>query len=187
MELRGTTIIGVKRNGKTVIAGDGQATLGEHVIMKNNSKKVRRIFNDKVVIGFAGSVADAFALEARFEELLQKFSGNLLRSAVEVALGFRDDKYPRKLDAQMIVADKDTMLIVSGGGEVIEPESDVCSIGSGSLYAMASARALMENTDLDAMEIAKKSMKIASDMCVYTNNNLTIEELYNWTYPQKIL
>ncbi|MBQ7352305.1 MAG: ATP-dependent protease subunit HslV [Clostridia bacterium] len=176
MELRGTTIIGVKRNGKTVIAGDGQATLGEHVIMKNNSKKVRRLYGDKVVIGFAGSVADAFALEARFEELLQKFSGNLLRSAVEVALGFRDDKY-RKLDAQMIVADKDQMFIISGGGEVIEPESDVCSIGSGSLYAMASARALMENTELDALEIAKKSMKIASDMCVYTNNNLTIEEL----------
>ena len=176
MELRGTTIIGVKKNGKTVIAGDGQATLGEHVIMKNNSKKVRRLYGDKVVIGFAGSVADAFALEARFEELLQKFSGNLLRSAVEVALGFRDDKY-RKLDAQMIVADKDQMFIISGGGEVIEPESDVCSIGSGSLYAMASARALMENTELDALEIAKKSMKIASDMCVYTNNNLTIEEL----------
>lgn len=177
MELRGTTIIGVKKNGKTIIAGDGQATLGEHVIMKSNSKKVRRIFNDKVVIGFAGSVADAFALEARFEELLQKFSGNLLRSAVEVALGFRDDKYPRKLDAQMIVADKDMMLIISGTGEVIEPESDVCAIGSGSLYAMASARALMENTDLEALDIAKKSMKIAGDMCVYTNHNLTIEEV----------
>ena len=177
MELRGTTIIGVKKNGKTIIAGDGQATLGEHVIMKSNSKKVRRIFNDKVVIGFAGSVADAFALEARFEELLQKFSGNLLRSAVEVALGFRDDKYPRKLDAQMIVADKEMMLIISGTGEVIEPESDVCAIGSGSLYAMASARALMENTDLEALDIAKKSMKIAGDMCVYTNHNLTIEEV----------
>ena len=177
MELRGTTIIGVKKNGKTIIAGDGQATLGEHVIMKSNSKKVRRIFNDKVVIGFAGSVADAFALEARFEELLQKFSGNLLRSAVEVALGFRDDKYPRKLDAQMIVADKDMMLIISGTGEVIEPESDVCAIGSGRLYAMASARALMENTDLEALDIAKKSMKIAGDMCVYTNHNLTIEEV----------
>jgi ATP-dependent HslUV protease subunit HslV len=145
--------------------------------MKSNSKKVRRIFNDKVVIGFAGSVADAFALEARFEELLQKFSGNLLRSAVEVALGFRDDKYPRKLDAQMIAADKDMMLIISGTGEVIEPESDVCAIGSGSLYAMASARALMENTDLEALDIAKKSMKIAGDMCVYTNHNLTIEEV----------
>ena len=176
MELRGTTIIGVKKDGRTIIAGDGQATLGEHVIMKSNSKKVRRIFNDKVVIGFAGSVADAFALEARFEELLQKFSGNLLRSAVEVALVFRDDKY-RKLDAQMIVADKNQMLIISGGGEVIEPETNVCSIGSGSLYAMASARALMENTDLDAMEIVKKSMKIAGDMCVYTNHNLTIEEV----------
>jgi len=177
MELRGTTIIGVKKDGKTIIAGDGQATLGEHVIMKSNSKKVRRIYNDKVVIGFAGSVADAFALEARFEELLQKFSGNLLRSAVEVALGFRDDKYPRKLDAQMNVADKNMMLVISGGGEVIEPDGNVCSIGSGSLYAMASARALMENTELDAREIAEKSMKIAGDMCVYTNHNLTIEEV----------
>ena len=176
-EFMGTTICAVKRDGKTAIAGDGQVTMGQSVIFKNTAKKVRRIYNDKVVIGFAGSVADAFALEARFEELLQKFSGNLLRSAVEVALGFRDDKYPRKLDAQMIVADKDMMLIISGGGEVIEPESNVCSIGSGSLYAMASARALMENTDLDALEIAKKSMKIASDMCVYTNNNLTIEEI----------
>ena len=177
MELRGTTILGIKKDGRTIIVGDGQATLGEHVIMKGNSVKVRRIFNDKVVIGFAGSVADAFALEARFEELLQKFSGNLLRSAVEVALGFRDDKYTRRLDAQMIVADKNLMLIISGNGEVIEPESNVCSIGSGSLYAMASARALLENTELDAMEIAKKSMKIASDMCVYTNYNLTIEEV----------
>lgn len=176
-DIKGTTIVAVKRNGKTAIAGDGQVTMGQSVIMKGNAVKVRRIFNDKVVIGFAGSVADAFSLEARFEELLQKFSGNLLRSAVEVALGFRDDKYPRKLDAQMIVADKNQMLIISGGGEVIEPESNVCSIGSGSLYAMASARALMENTELDAMEIAKKSMKIASDMCVYTNDHLTIEEV----------
>jgi len=176
MEIRGTTILCVKRNGKTVIVGDGQATMGEHVVMKSNSKKVRRVYNDKVVIGFAGSVADAFSLEARFEELLQKFSGNLLRSAVELAIGFRDDKF-RKLDAQMIVADKNMMLMITGGGEVIEPETNVCSIGSGSLYAMASARALYENTDLDAMEICKKSMKIASDMCVYTNYNLTIEEV----------
>ncbi len=177
MELKGTTILGVKRNGKTVIAGDGQATLGERVVMKSNSKKVRRILNDKVVIGFAGTVSDAFALEARFEELLQKFGGNLLRSAVEVALGFRDDKYTRKLEAEMIVADKDTMLIITGGGDVIEPEGDVCSIGSGSLYALASATALIQNTDLDARTIAEKSMKIASDMCVYTNDHLTIEEL----------
>ena len=177
MELRGTTILCVKKDGRTVMVGDGQATLGEHVIMKSNSKKVRRIFNDKVIIGFAGSVADAFSLEARFEELLQKFSGNLLRSAVELAIGFRDDKFPRKLDAQMIVADKNMMLVISGGGEVIEPEGNVCSIGSGSLYALSAARALLENTTLDAMEVAKKSMKIAGDLCVYTNHNLTIEEI----------
>ena len=178
VQFHATTICAVRRGPDDIcIGGDGQVTMGETAIMKNGAKKVRKIYKNSVVSGFAGSVADAFALEARFEELLQKFSGNLLRSAVEVALGFRDDKYPRKLDAQMIVADKDTMLIVSGGGEVIEPESNVCSIGSGSLYAMASARALMENTDLDAMEIAKKSMKIASDMCVYTNDHLTIEEV----------
>jgi ATP-dependent HslUV protease subunit HslV len=177
MELRGTTIIGVKKDGKIIIAGDGQATLGEHVIMKSNSKKVRRVYNDKVVIGFAGSVADAFALEARFEELLQKFSGNLLRSAVEVALGFRDDKYPRKLDAQMIVADKEQLLIISGNGDVFEPEGGVCAIGSGGNYALSAGKALYENTNLSAREIAEKAMKIAGEICVYTNDHITVEEV----------
>ena len=125
VQFDGTTIVAVKRDGKTALAGDGQVTIGERIIMKGNAVKVRRIFNDKVVTGFAGTVADAFALTARFEELLQKFSGNLMRSAVELAIGFRDDKYARKLDAQMIAADKDKLLLISGTGEVIEPENGV--------------------------------------------------------------
>lgn len=177
MEFRGTTIVAVKRDGKTAIAGDGQVTLGEHVIMKGNAVKVRRIYNDKVVMGFAGSVADAFALSARFEELLQKFSGNLMRSAVEIAIGFRDDKYARKLDSLMIVADEHKLLMVSGNGEVFEPENNVCAIGSGGSYALAAGRALLQNTNLSAKEIAIKCIEIAGEICVYTNNHITCEEV----------
>lgn len=177
MEFRGTTIVAIKKNGKTAVAGDGQVTVGEHVIMKGNAVKVRRIYNDKVVIGFAGSVADAFALSARFEELLQKFSGNLMRSAVEIAIGFRDDKYMRKLDALMIVADEHKLLMVSGSGEVIEPENNVVAIGSGGNYALAAGRALIDNTDLSAREIAIKCIEIAGDICVYTNHHITCEEV----------
>lgn len=177
MEFRGTTIVAIKKNGKTAVAGDGQVTVGEHVIMKGNAVKVRRIYNDKVVIGFAGSVADAFALSARFEELLQKFSGNLMRSAVEIAIGFRDDKYMRKLDALMIVADEHKLLMVSGNGEVIEPENNVVAIGSGGNYALAAGRALIDNTDLSAREIAIKCIEIAGDICVYTNHHITCEEV----------
>jgi ATP-dependent HslUV protease subunit HslV len=174
---KGTTIVAVKRNGKTAIAGDGQVTLGERVIMKGNAVKVRRIFNDKVVIGFAGSVSDAFALTARFEELLQKFSGNLMRSAVEMAIGFRDDKYSRKLEAMMLVADEDKVLLLSGTGEVIEPECGVCAIGSGGNYAYAAGKALLENTELSAKEIATKAIQIAGDICVFTNHHITCEEV----------
>lgn len=177
MEFRGTTIVAIKKNGKTAVAGDGQVTMGEHVIMKGNAVKVRRIYNDCVVIGFAGSVADAFALTARFEELLQKFSGNLMRSAVEMAMGFRDDKYMRKLDALMIVADEHKLLMVSGNGEVIEPENNVVAIGSGGNYALAAGRALIDNTDLSAREIAIKCIEIAGDICVYTNHHITCEEV----------
>lgn len=177
IEFEGTTIVAIKKDGKTAIAGDGQVTLGEKVIMKGNAVKVRRIFNDKVVIGFAGSVSDAFALSARFEELLQKFSGNLMRSAVELAIGFRDDKYARKLDALMIVADKEKLLLISGTGEVIEPEHGVCAIGSGGNYALAAGRALINNTTLSVKEIAIKSMEIASAICVYTNDHITCEEV----------
>lgn len=177
MRFDGTTIVAVKRDGKTAIAGDGQITMGESVIFKGNAIKVRRIFNDKVVIGFAGTVSDAFSLSARFEELLQKFSGNLMRSAVELAIGFRDDKYMRKLEALMIVADSKQMFIISGTGEVIEPEHGVCAIGSGGNYAFAAATALMENTELSAKEIAVKSIKIAGRICVFTNDHITCEEV----------
>ena len=173
---KGTTICAVKKNGITAIAGDGQVTMGESVIFKGNAVKVKRIFNDKVVIGFAGSVSDAFALSEKFEDMLQKYSGNLMRAAVELAELWRNDK-ARKLEAMMIIADKDVMLIVSGTGEVIEPEGGVAAIGSGGNYAYAAARALYENTELGAEEIVRRAMKIASDLCVYTNDRLTVEVL----------
>ena len=174
---RGTTICGVKRNGKIAIAGDGQVTMGESVIFKGNAKKVRRIYNDQVVIGFAGSVSDAFSLCERFEAMLSKFSGNLMRSAVELAQTWRDDKAVRKLDALMIIADKNQILMVSGTGEVIEPDDDICAIGSGGNYAFAAAKALKQNTDLSATEIAGKALKIASDICVFANGNIIVEEV----------
>lgn len=176
-EFMGTTICAVKKDGHTAIAGDGQVTLSQSVIFKNNAKKVRKIYNGKVVFGFAGSVADAFTLSERFEEMLNKFSGNLMRSAVELAELWRSDKASRKLEAMMIVADKDNLLIVSGTGEVIEPDEGVCAIGSGGNYALAAARALTKHTDLSAEEIAKNSLKIASEICVFTNDNITCEVL----------
>lgn len=175
--IMGTTIVAVTRDGKTALAGDGQVTMGESVIMKGNAVKVRRIYNDKVVVGFAGSVADAFCLTNRFEELLQKFSGNLMRSAVELAIGFRDDKYIRKLEAMMIVADKENLLIISGTGEVITPEHGICAIGSGGNYAYAAGRAMLEETKLSAKEIAMKSIAIAGQICVFTNDHITCEEV----------
>ena len=177
IEFRGTTIIGVKKNGKIVLAGDGQVTAGEHTIFKGNARKVRRIFNDKVVIGFAGSTADAFNLCEHFEKMLEKYSGTLERAAVELALLWRSDKAIRQLDAMMIVADKNQLLIISGNGDVFEPEGGVCAIGSGGNYALSAGKALYENTDLSAREIAEKAMKIAGDICVYTNNHITVEEV----------
>ncbi|HIY46397.1 MAG TPA: ATP-dependent protease subunit HslV [Candidatus Borkfalkia excrementipullorum] len=174
-EFRGTTICAVKRNGKTAIAGDGQVTMGESVVFKNNAVKVRRIYGGKVVLGFAGSVSDAFSLSERFEGMLNKFSGNLMRSAVELAELWRNDKMVRKLDALMIVADKDLLLIISGNGEVIEPDGGVCAIGSGGNYALAAARALAQETDYSAEDIAFKALKIASEICVFTNDHITVE------------
>lgn len=176
-EFMGTTICAVCRDGKTAIAGDGQVTMSQSVIFKSNAKKVRRIYGGKVIFGFAGSVADAFTLSERFEEMLNKFSGNLMRSAVELAELWRTDKAGRKLEAMMIAADKDTLLIVSGSGEVIEPDGGVCAIGSGGNYALAAARALMQCTDYSAEDIAVKSLKIASEICVYTNDNIICETL----------
>ena len=174
---KGTTICAVKRDGKIVVCGDGQVTMGQSVVFKNNAVKVRRIYNDKVVIGFAGTVADAFSLSERFEEMLNKFSGNLMKSAVELASLWRMDKALRQLEAMMIVADKEQMLILSGTGEVIEPQDDVCAIGSGGNYALAAAKALMQNTNLSAKEIATKSILIASEICIFTNSNIVCEEV----------
>lgn len=177
IEFRGTTICAVKRNGLTAIAGDGQVTFGENVIFKNNAVKVRRLYNDKVILGFAGSVSDAFTLSEKFEGMLNKYSGNLMRSAVELAELWRTDKAGRKLEAMMIVADKDTLLIVSGSGEVIEPDEGVCAIGSGGNYALAAARALVQETDYPADVIAKKALTIASEICIFTNSNIKVEKV----------
>jgi len=175
MEFRGTTICAVKKDGVTAIAGDGQVTMGESVVFKNSAIKVRRIYGGKVILGFAGSVTDAFALTERFEGMLNKFSGNLMRSAVELAQLWRNDKVGRKLDAMMITADENTLLVLSGTGEVIEPDDGVCAIGSGGNYALAAARALFQETDYDAETIAKKALYIASQICVYTNDNIRCE------------
>ncbi len=177
VEFHATTICAVKRGGETAIAGDGQVTMGESVIFKNSATKVRRIYGGNVILGFAGSVSDAFSLSEKFEGMLNKFSGNLMRSAVELAELWRSDKAVRKLEALMIVADKDTMLIVSGTGEVIEPDDGIAAIGSGGNYALAAARALMQNTKYSAEQIAQKSLKIASEICVYTNDNIKVETI----------
>ena len=177
MDMHATTIVAVKSGGKTVIAGDGQVTMGQSVVLKNNAVKVRRMYNDKVIVGFAGSVADAFSLCERFEEMLNKFSGNLMRSAVELAQQWRGDKALRKLEAMMIVADAEKVLVLSGMGDVIEPQDGICAIGSGGHYALAAAKALAENTKLSAKDIATKALEIAGKICVYTNDNLTIEEI----------
>lgn len=176
-QFKGTTIVAVKKDGITAVAGDGQVTMGQNVVMKGDAVKVRRIFNDKVVIGFAGGVADAFSLSARFEEMLNKFSGNLMRSAVELAIQFRTDEIARKLESLMIVADHETLLVISGNGEVISPENGIVAIGSGGNYALAAAKALSENTKLSAREIAEKAINIAGDICIFTNHHVTIEEV----------
>ena len=177
IEFRGTTICAVKKDGVTAIAGDGQVTFGESVVFKNNAVKVRRIFGGKVVVGFAGSVSDAFTLTERFEGMLNKYSGNLMRSAVELAELWREDKVGRKLEAMLICADKDNLLIVSGGGEVIEPDGGVCAIGSGGNYALAAAKALKDETDYSAEVIAEIALKIASSICIFTNDNIVVEKV----------
>ena len=175
MTIKGTTICAVRRGGKIAVVGDGQVTLGESVVMKNGAVKVRRIFGGQVVTGFAGSVADAFALCERLEEKLTQYAGNLQRASVELALEWRQDKAMRKLEAMLICADKENLLLLSGTGEVIEPDDDVLSIGSGGNYALAAARALMENTDLSAAEIAEKALHIAASICVFTNDHIRVE------------
>ncbi len=175
-QFRGTTIVAVKKDGKTVIAGDGQVTMGQSVIFKGKAHKVRRLFDGKVVVGFAGGTADAFAMCEEFEKMLNKYSGSLMRSAVEYAKNIRNG-VRSNAEAMMIVADKDTLLILTSVGDVIEPDDGICAIGSGGNYALAAAKALMRNTDLDAKTIATKAMEIASDICVFTNSNYVIEEV----------
>jgi len=175
----GTTILTVRRGDKVVIAGDGQVSLGQ-TIMKGNARKVRRIGADKnVLVGFAGATADAFTLLDRLESKLEQYSGQLMRAAVEMAKDWRTDRYLRKLEAMMLVADKDITLAITGVGDVLEPESGVMAIGSGGNYALSAARALMNNTNMSAEEIARQSMRIAADICVYTNTHFTIESLDN--------
>ena len=174
--MHGTTILSVRRGEHVVIGGDGQVTLGE-TIMKGNARKVRRLYEDKVIAGFAGGTADAFTLFERFEGKLQKHQGNLLRSAVELAKDWRTDRMLRRLEALLTVADRSVSLVISGTGDVIEPEGGVMSIGSGGPYAKAAAVALLENTDMDARAIVERSLTIAADICIYTNEEVTIEEL----------
>lgn len=177
MKLIGTTICGVRRNGQCAVAGDGQVTLGETTIFKATAHKVRRIYHDQVVVGFAGTVSDAFTLCELFEEKLEQLSGQLERAAVSLARHWRSDKALRQLNAMLIAANKDSILIISGTGEVIVPDDGICAIGSGGNFAMATARALMQNTELSAKEIAEKALNIAADICVYTNHNILVEEV----------
>ena len=175
-KIRSTTVIAVKRNGKVAMAGDGQVTAGNTVV-KGNAHKVRKIYNGKVLTGFAGSVADAFTLFDKIEEKLKEYNGDIMRSAVELAKLWRTERAYQKLEAMLLVANSERILLISGDGNVIEPENDVCAIGSGGNYAYAAALAYLEASNLGAREIAEKSLKIAGDICIYTNHTLTIEEI----------
>jgi ATP-dependent HslUV protease subunit HslV len=174
--LRGTTILSVRRGGKVVVGGDGQVSMG-NTVMKGNARKVRRLYHERVLAGFAGATADAFTLFERFEGKLEKHHGNLTRAAVELAKDWRTDRSLRRLEALLTVADRQTSLIISGTGDVIEPENNLMAIGSGGAFAQAAARALLEHSELGAREIVEKALGIAADICIYTNHNLTLEEL----------
>lgn len=174
--MRSTTVICVRRNGKVVMAGDGQVTLGD-TVMKSSAKKVRKIYKDRVIVGFAGASADAMALLDRFEAKLEEFKGNLSRAAVELSRDWRTDKILRRLEALIVVADKETTYLISGTGDLFRPDEGLIAVGSGGAYALAAAKGLLNNTKLDAREIADKAMGIASEICIYTNSNITIEEL----------
>ena len=175
-QYRGTTILSVRRGGRVVIGGDGQVSLG-NTVMKGNARKVRRLYEDKVLAGFAGGTADAFTLFELFEAQLDKYQGHLVRAAVELAKAWRTERYLRRLEALLAVADRETSLIVTGSGDVIEPEQNLIAIGSGGPYAQAAARALLNHTELSALEIVERSLGIAADICIYTNHNRSIEEL----------
>jgi ATP-dependent HslUV protease, peptidase subunit HslV len=174
--MHGTTVLSVRRDNKVVLAGDGQVTMGD-VVVKHSAKKIRRLFNDKVLAGFAGSTADALSLFSRFEAKLQEHHGNLARSAVELAKDWRTDRSLRHLEALLVVADAKQTLLLSGNGDVIEPDDGLCAIGSGGPYALAAARALARHTKLSAKDIAQEAMHMASELCIYTNEHFTVEEL----------
>ncbi|QCP51441.1 ATP-dependent protease subunit HslV [Trinickia violacea] len=175
-QFHGTTIVSVRRGDKVALGGDGQVTLG-NIVMKGGARKVRRIYNGKVLVGFAGGTADAFSLLDRFEAKLEKHQGNLTRAAVELAKDWRTDRMLRRLEAMLIAADAQTTLVITGNGDVLDPEEGICAIGSGGAYAQAAARALAENTDLSPRDIVEKSLAIAGDMCIYTNHNRVIETI----------
>ncbi len=175
-EIHSTTILGLLHKGEAAIAGDGQVTFG-NTVMKQNSRKIRLLYNDQILAGFAGAAADAFALFERFEEKLQQYNGNLTRSAVELAKIWRTDKYLRRLEAMLAVVDKQTTLIISGTGDIVEPDDNIVAIGSGGPYALAAARALLRNTEMSAEQIVKSAMGIAAEICIYTNSNITVEHL----------
>ena len=175
-QFHATTVIGLRHKGKAVIAGDGQVTYGD-TVMKSKARKVRKLYDDKVLAGFAGAAADAFTLFERFEEKLEEYKGNLSRAAVELAKDWRTDRYLRRLEAVLAVLDKNNIFLISGNGDVIEPDDDIIAIGSGGEFALVAARALTKHSDLDALQIARESMRIASDICIYTNNNIVVEEL----------
>ncbi|HXG51195.1 MAG TPA: ATP-dependent protease subunit HslV [candidate division Zixibacteria bacterium] len=173
---RGTTILAIRRNGKVVVAGDGQVSFGD-TVMKHTARKVRKLHHDRVIAGFAGATADAFTLFEKFEAKLEQFNGNLKRAAVELAKDWRTDRVLRRLEALLVVADLNDLLVISGSGDVVEPDDGLIAIGSGGNYALAAARVLMKHTELDARTIAAEAMSVAADLCVYTNDQLTLEEL----------
>lgn len=175
-EIRSTTVIAVIKDGKAAIGSDGQVTLG-HTVIKHSTKKIRKLYNDKVIVGFAGATADAFTLLNRFEEKIEATRGNLQRACIELAKDWRTDRYLRRLEAMMVAINKDSALLISGTGDVIEPDDNIIAIGSGGSYALAAARALYANTSMSAKEIVEQSLKIAADICIYTNDSITTEEL----------
>ena len=174
---KATTILAVRRDGQTAIAGDGQVTFGQNTVMKQHASKIRRLYEGQVIAGFAGSVADAFTLFGKFEDRLKEYGGNMTRAAVELAKEWRSDRMLRQLEALLIVADREKMFVISGSGELIEPDDGIIAIGSGVSYALAAARALYRSTDLNAREIVEQAMLIAAEICIFTNNHITVEEL----------
>lgn len=174
--IHATTILAVRHQGRTVLAGDGQVTLG-NTVLKHGARKIRRLYNEKILAGFAGSAADSFALFSRFESKLEQYRGNLERASVELARDWRTDRLLRRLEAMLIVADRETTFLLSGTGDLIEPDDGVVAVGSGGSFAMAAARALVRHSSLDARQVAEEAMRIAADICIYTNPNITLEEL----------